>query len=457
MIWLLVPATVLAILHYFVVSRRRGIFSADGLFVLTQWLMVAGTLPQLQSGFDLDERYSLIITIPMLVYTTTSIIIALLSRHRALDFLPNVSVKPTRPSLPVVALFVFSAVVTIGYYSAVGYNVFLVGLRNLSSGSSSDIATLRNDSYAGTSYFAPGYVNQFKNVILPFLTIVLGHYMIAKKRPLRKSFIVVAGVLSLIALVGTGQRGAFVVFGGAVAATAYQANRVAFRRWVPLLVVGSLSVLTTSTLILGRGSEEIAKASSTSGKLLALLGQVFGRFFHVNQESGRFAFWYTSQLPIQHGREWLADLSGISPTSRGSDLANRIYASVYGTRQGTEPPSMWGSVHFNFGWVGLIVVPVILAIAFHWVTVKLNARPPVGLLDLVGRCGVQVVLGTWIMGGPSYLLNNGIVAYLLLMMVGRWASSLSSPPAAEEAVTTLAESPQMLVRHRGHAQTVNRV
>ena len=63
----------------------------------------------------------------------------------------------------------------------------LIGLRaQLSGQSDADITTLRLNSYSGSQYFAPGYVNQFKNVLLPALVvIVITYYSMTKDSSLR--------------------------------------------------------------------------------------------------------------------------------------------------------------------------------------------------------------------------------------------------------------------------------
>src|SRR5690606_35590972 len=77
---------------------------------------------------------------------------------------PETSPLPATINLCVIVLLI-SATITIIYYVLIGYNVVILMLEgSLAFGDYSD---LRLASYSGEEYFAPGYVNQFKNVLLP--------------------------------------------------------------------------------------------------------------------------------------------------------------------------------------------------------------------------------------------------------------------------------------------------
>ena len=63
---------------------------------------------------------------------------------------------------------------------------------------------MRLDSYGAGAYLFPGYVNQFKNVILPALAIVVVHYLFGIGYRYRVMVSVVLIGLALLGLLGTG-------------------------------------------------------------------------------------------------------------------------------------------------------------------------------------------------------------------------------------------------------------
>lgn len=447
--WWILATTAITALHYLVATRRYGLFGADSLFMLMQWLMVIGTIPRLVPTQPLDADYAYVVAVPTCIYGISSILLALMQPHDPTRYPASVQVEATPLRPTIVGLFILSAAIVLAYFTAVGYNTFLIGLQSLLSGggASGDVATMRLDSYSGDSYFAPGYVNQFKNAILPVLTIAIAHSLFAKKHPLRVTFTMVAGTFAGIALLGTGQRSAFVVAVAICASALYRVNRQKFRRLAPPLAAAAFAVLAVSTLVLGRGQAEIESAPDATSKGIVLANTITDRFTRINQESGIHAHWYTSQLPPAKGREWAQDISGVLPTSSGSDLANQVYESIYGVDTGTEPPSLWGSINYNFGWPGLILMPPIFAILFQRATRWANQGVPVNMLDLISRSGVCVVLGTWIMSGPSYLLNYGLIAFLGLAYIAR-RPGRGRLPAVSTSPSINALSPTNARAHR---------
>jgi len=90
-------------------------------------------------------------------------------------------------------------------------------------------------------------------------------------------------------------------------------------------------------------------------------------------------------------------------------------------------------VEYNFGIVGLIVVPIALAVINHALIVRFCAQSQRDNLEVIGFSGLFVVLGTWVAGAPDYLFNAGLGAYILLIYLGgkrraKWTSeSVVSP------------------------------
>lgn len=436
--WLIIPITVALTVHYLTVSRHQGILTLDGFFVLSQWLMSVGSLLLLDTQTKPDRLYALVMTIPFFLYISASIFSYFVIRGRS----PHLWNALTRifivyqPTVATWGLLFVSVIVTLAYFRAVGYNVFLLGVRGLVTGGTADYTTLRLDSYSGDQYFYPGYVNQFKNIILPALTLVVALHLYRSNSVFRHIVVAPLTLVALFGILGTGQRSALVLFALVLVTFIYHMDRRRFARRVVLTASVVVPLFLISTLLLGRSAGSLARAEGTLGKIGVLSEEVLRRILYDNQVSGQKGFWYTSGQPIQNGAEWLQGIAGILPGHSGSPLASEIFASISGSDRGTSPPSMWGSVHYNFGMAGLIVMPVLLAIVYQIVTFRALNRPTANSLELIGMAGVFAVCGTWVAGGPEYLLNSGAVAFGGLWWLGHkqarfFSLATNSLPALE--------------------------
>lgn len=418
--WMIVLASLLVIAHFLLVGRERGVLTLDGVFVLTQWFMTVGTLVLLDPHNRADSTYAYVMTVPFAIYVSLSILIFQVGRAEGKAEGTKFS-RPIvyRPTFAIGALTLVAVVITIAYYRAVGYNVFLLALSEGFSGTSTtDYTTLRLDSYSFTHYLFPGYVNQFKNVILPTLSLVTAIYLSRWRNAARFVIVPILLVVSIVGLLGTGQRGAFIQFGLMLVVFIYYYDRQRFAKRA--LVIGCLALpfLFISTLILGRSASTLAQDSSSFGKFGVLASELWKRFFHDNQWSGQMSFRYIYGRPVQNGRDWIDAVLGILPGNPGSKLPSLVFKSLYGTDRGTAPPSTWGSAYYNFGWLGVIGLAALLAVVYQSVSQKCALATKMNTLQLAGMCGVIVVLGNWVVGGPEYLMNAGGVTFAILWWLG---------------------------------------
>jgi len=425
-VWLTILVSVVALAHLILVGRFAGILTLDGIFVLTQWVMATGTLVILDSGFSADRLYAFVVAVPFVLYVATSITFFYYRRRNASTALRSSfgrAITYYRPSRVFWALLALSVVITITYYQAVGYNTLMLGLKGILTGTTADYTTLRLDSYSSGGYLFPGYVNQFKNTVLPSLTLVASLYLIKNRKSWRYLVIVPLVPMSIYGILGTGQRGAFILFGATLIVFIYVFDRRRFLSRATVTVALASPLVLVITYMLGRSASSLTRDSGPFEKLSTLIVELVRRLFYDNQYSGQQAFRYTYSLPIQYGKEWYQSFLGILPNNSGSELAHQVFESVYGSDRGTSPPSMWGSVFYNFGWWGTIALPVVLAIGFQLVSIHAMAKRQVSTLELVGMSGTFVVAGSWIAGDPLYLLNAGAATFAMIWWWGRAASS----------------------------------
>jgi oligosaccharide repeat unit polymerase len=415
--WLIVPILAAFSAYFFLIIRRLGLFTADSLFVYIQLLMALGSLPLLDTNRQADVTYGYILTYTLMSFMSVSAAVHLLRIRRPKRPHPN-GVITFRPRFYTWFLILTSLVIVVLYYQAVGYSALLRGLRNSSAGGSSDIAGLRLNSYGGETYLFPGYVNQFKNVLLPALVVVVTTYWVRLNKP-RLVGILLLSAFTVFGLLGTGQRGPFIIFLAVLTIYAHLlTGRFSFRR-TTLLVLLALPIVVVSTVALGRSSQFLAADADLRGRSLAASKELIRRVAVDNQEAAVVGFRYIYSRDIEIGREWRQSFVGLLPGSRGSDLSNRIFAELYGSTRGTAPPSIWGSIYHNFGLLGILFAPGILAIVYGSVTYYGTRPRRRNTMELIGVAGMFATMGFWAAGDPMYLLNSGLLVYVLLCRLGR--------------------------------------
>lgn len=395
------------------VSRRSGYLTASSLFVYSQGIMAVGTYFQLDAKVGPDRVYGALVTFCTLAVMLVS---AWLTLRSNVSVATLVRCRLDAPGFKEYALIAVSIFITIGYFVAIGHSAFIDGLANTFAGAHNDVTQLRIDSYSGSKYFFPGYVNQFKNVLLPALvTVVLTYRIRVRRFRLLTSAPLV--LIALFGLVGTNQRGALILFLITLVVYLYLLNMGRFSTRVILPVVGAGVFMVLATIGLARGSD-VHGDVGIGHRVAVVADQIGGRAFRDQQVAAVAGFRYIDPRPIQYGRQWLDAAIGLTPMSRGSDLDFKIFETQYGSMRGTSPPSIWGSVFHNFGWPGVLVFPGLIAAGLVWVTrqgLRSVERTP---LEVIGIAGTFSCLGMWAAGDPTFLLNAGVAVYIALWWWG---------------------------------------
>jgi len=398
-------------------GRRYGHLSAISLFVYSQAIMAVGTLPLLTPDENADELHlSLIISTFAIVIITATICAAAFPPRSIRSYSPRVDYE--FPRVPTWVWISLSLAITGLYYFNVGYIALFDSFQSVFSGTKEDLAGLRLASYSGAKYLFPGYVNQFKNSLLPALALVVLLAAFHKRQRSRYVLLFILAPLVLVALLGTGQRGAFVLAGVIFVIFASLVSPRRSKRYVFIAIIVVLPFFLLSTLAGGRAGDQIAATANTEDAIGILLSQFSSRIFGSNQLSSVVGFRYIHEHPISFGSEWAQALTGILPGQRGSDISNRIFEQLYGSTRGTAPLSLWGSVYYNFGFVGTLFFAALITIALCVISRQITRKDSVNLIQAAGMAGVSVTLGMWIADGPTTLLNTGIGVYILLWLWG---------------------------------------
>lgn len=301
----------------------------------------------------------------------------------------------------------FSLLISLLYYVAVGYNLLLDSASAAIRGEEIvDVAGLRLEAYSGSRYLAPGYVNQFRIMLLPLSAAVL--YVAKLRRSSSTTALKLMVPIILVLVAGTGQRGAAVTI--LLIVLLYRRmlderrTKTLRANW-KLLLVGTVSFVGMSFL------QE--RTADGRGWVRLVVEPIWFRIFQSNQIGSVAGFRVVSELPLSNGREWIDSALGILPGNPGSDLSSVIFASLYGSSRGSAPISVWGSVWHNLGWIGIVLTPVGLAWLHAYVYRKLVSGPR-SVTRLGSYAATIILLSTWIAGDFMYLLNTGALAAIFL-------------------------------------------
>jgi hypothetical protein len=437
---------ILIIIFYMIIScmfiyytRKQWLLNPASLFVLTQLIFFIGLIQFTDMNIESDTVHLVINIVGM-----TQFIVAATLCNKI--FQPSVKTVKVWLSLPykriesnfqfntLISVIILTAIlISFIYYYRVGYNLFIDQALSVVKGEDplsmySDIAGKRLDAYSGETYFAPGYTNQFKNVLLPLLVCYLysRYFLLKKRRDLLSALIL--SPLSLIFLLGTGQRGAFAIM-TLVMFIFFNASLTSNKKkyFNIILCLCFIAVFSFSSYLIGR-----SLSHSDSGvdffKMLMALPE---RILLGNQEAAVVGFHYVYPLPTQYGMDWVNDLMNLLPfkTKSNMNIASEAYYILFGSDRGTAPISIWGSIWYNWGPIGNLVIPFIMGLIYQGLYIKFIKGPKTLFRTLI-YSSITVYLGTWIAGGPDSLVNIGLVTIIILRIIeytvcGRWTLKIA--------------------------------
>ena len=422
----------LVVFYLALIGRHVGFGRPDVLFAIIHAVTAAGTIIQLDATFASEARYSSLLLWCLVVFLVGSSVTHVLLRTRRVSTLA-VDDSAQFGSLAM-AFLVFGMIIVVLYFVAVGYSALLIGFQSALSGTNNDVATYRLESYAGSRYLFPGYVNQFKNALVPTLIalmIINWKRSGIRGRGLVSVFLVLFAAFSLL---GTAQRTAGALFILVLLLILWQLDRSRAGVRAVLVLIATIPLLLISTFSLGR-----QQGSSDNVGVWGLFLELVGRLLGGDTDVEIRGFRYIESLPVANGAEWLQSLIGLLPGRSGSTLPNQIFELSYGSSRGNAQPSLWASAYHNFGEAGALLVALFLGIGLASFTCFLNKTTVRNLYEIGGIAGLTVVLATWTVGSPVVPLNQGLPAYLLLLFVGyyiRRRAERSDDNSRDEAVVT---------------------
>lgn len=368
-------------------------------YMLFFGVMFIGTVVGLDQTLESDVYYFYLIMAFLFCFTAATVIFNL--KYSISKELSNYRLKPIYYDSGRVMRFfwfllVFSALLTLLYFFLVGNNIFVMIMNDYSQ---AEITTARVNAYSGETYFAPGYFNQFKNVLLPVSLAILLLNKSKYTRLLKFVFI----PLAFFGLAGTGQR-AFLVYTFLCLLILYF--------YMGRLKIKSLILPTTIVVIsFGVGSFYLGRTQDLS--FSSTMGNLLTRIFYNEQHESTITFRYLYDIPITYGKDWMDGIIGILPGFPGSRIQHIVFGMIHGNSRGTAALSFIGSIYHNFGFPGVMLIAYLFGHILNYVTLNfLKRKKEIGNIVLFSF--ITFYISIYISGDIVFLFNKGVFSLAVL-------------------------------------------
>jgi oligosaccharide repeat unit polymerase len=322
--------------------------------------------------------------------------------------------RDTRASVKFI--FILAAAVTVFYYSKVGYNVFLNIILGITI---EDYSTLRLASYSGENYYAAGYVNQFKNVLLPVSLSIICVWKLLQGHKKQFYFAAFFGsIFCLIALLGTGQRAflaysAVSLFFGIAALKELKLKSIAIPSITIFFIFSMMSSFYKVDSI--KENENIVLQSSL---------KTLERVFYTEQEGSLTSFEYMYTQDNIYMTEIFDQIRGIFPGQKGSFLEHHLFSLRHGTTRGTETYSTAGGFYYNGGLLGVFACFVILAFSHFYIFYRFLCGKR-SVLRIFVYAAIIFYTSKLVSGGILTIINSGVLTLFILLLLSKFKYNLS--------------------------------
>ncbi len=305
---------------------------------------------------------------------------------------------------------------------SVGAVVYLTGTNKLlaalyqfvvAGDSETSVLELRVGFSSGEErWFAPGYVKQLRDVLMPLAALLV--LFTLRLKPLR--FLVVAALLIPIVavlMISSGERGPVLLFliGAAYSARQSLRNgtyslRVLLVPLVCVAAVGGGAFVALTSSFTSRQYDDMPMA-------LILADRIVTRAPEENVNGA--PVW--SQGASFPGAGWLSELASVLPGTQVT-LSNLIHEELGGSDKGNSVLGMWVDVFYNFGYFFSVPVAatlgVLIAFFNHWVNTRRKTSHEADVCGIWISVTMLMVLSPlgFLLYGPFLL--SGVLAVMLL-------------------------------------------
>ena len=212
-------------------------------------------------------------------------------------------------------------------------------------------------STGAAAYFAPGYVKQFRDVLLLGALLVL----VLKNRRPPWLLITLGSAIGFAAAVLSGERSVLMIFlyTMGLAALLRPGRSIHLRRSAAVVTgMVALAAFVTATYLLGRTTVDASPVRVVGESLWGLVDRVVLTVPRENADG--FGVWST--VAPTWGRSWASDLIGILPGAQAS-LSNDLHEFLGGGPLGNSVLGLAADVYLAWGVVGVAAVPFAFAVS----------------------------------------------------------------------------------------------
>jgi len=421
---ILISYTYIIIFYYIVVNNRVKLASAINLFMIYQVLTFIGTLLLADVyGREFDKIRLIGMLLGTLTLTLGAFAANIVSR-----FVPNVVWKHHNKKPYIFDLYggvylwlmvgigVFSLAVGILYVSAIGYNAPLELIRRFTqtgnlSETSLAYSQLRTAVSRGT-YVAPGYANQFIRILLSLIFFLMYTRAFHTRRFMDKVVALMVFLLCVYFLTVTGVRSYIIIF----SATFLVLNSNTFgplgnlfgakgRKFALLVILVAFVFFGLFSVLGGR----VEQNATTLGNTKEVISDFLERIVFVASQNQLLVMEYFKDLPLQLGGGWVDSLRTLLPGTH-LGLSNEIYFILYGNHFGNAPVDIWTSIWLEFGWAGVIIVPLIIGFLLQKLHIHfLSSGKTLSRMVIM----IMVSFALIEINEPITLFNNGFVTLMI--------------------------------------------
>ena len=406
---------IINIILIFLVLKKTNKLNPLYVWTILQITMYSGTFFITNKSNDIESYHFYLYSLFILCSNITAIFYSISKKRKFHFTIRDTDVRFLKNT------FYISIIAVLFYFYLVGENLFVSSIKNIiiTNDALTDVKDRRFAFYSAGKYVAPGFFNLFKNFLLPasFFSLIL--FDMTKR--IKLSFLrkTIYWCIFLILILGTGQRGAFImsfVFAFAIAILLMD-EKMKNNFFIKLSTIATL-FFTVSTIFLARNTDV---TFSDFNYFSVLSESIINRFLFVNQYSGLDTFKYiTENEVIQWGYDWLMMLDQFMPgRSSYLPLDNKSFNYVYGNFRGTNPPSLMVSSYYNFGVIGVILTPVFFVIICNKVF-KYFQENSNNYIDYLVYILIYFALGTWVNSGIDYPIRNGILLVPVIIFVKKF-------------------------------------
>ncbi len=453
----IVAVVYLCAVYYVRVCGRQLFMSAPSCFMVTQLLFLVGTIIAMDWGEGADRLWILSIVLGLWSFTIGALVA---NRHfgfAAASEIPAFVARPIKDdiqrakySIYVVGLAIFCVAVGVVFSRAVGYNVFGTALGGLIRGqpiSAAKYSTLRT-SISTEKYVAVGYAVQFTAILLPACLYLIYMRMSRTRRAADRVLFGVLLLLDLYFLTITGGRGWLLHF-------LVTFILLTSRRFGPLprgkrqsvfsksmALVAFVSFYGFATTLMGRVSNTGQGLGSSIG---GLIEDFYDRIVGFQTRGHLLIMRHLLERPPAWGAEWWEGLVSVVPgTGKSSGFSSDLHGFLFhGNKSGSVGLTLWGSLLYNWGPIGVLVIAFALGVLMQAYTIRFvrgdRSMARVVLLFVAGYRLSSV-------RDPYSLLLEGFVStmilYFLMQRVGR-RNSVGATPTRRTGTPSHESIPEM--------------